>query len=250
VKGFPWHPHRGIETITYMLRGEVDHGDSMGNSGSIRPGGVQWMTAGSGIIHQEMPRGQDDGSMWGFQLWANLPASRKMMTPRYRDVKRDTVPEVTLAGGAKAKIICGNVMGTEGPVTDIVIEPEYLDVTLQPGTTIGHAVKEGHTVFAYVLDGEGYFDQVRDPYSYEIKGANYFDMNRDCLVKNESLVLFDDGDHVLISADKSAVRFLLVSGKPLKEPVAWFGPIVMNTQEELKMAFEEYREGTFIKHGK
>jgi redox-sensitive bicupin YhaK (pirin superfamily) len=247
IKGFPWHPHRGIETITYMLKGEVEHGDSMGNKGTIHAGDIQWMTAGSGIIHQEMPKGRKDGAMWGFQLWANLPASHKMMDPRYRDVKVDSIPEIALDNGTKIKIICGNVNGVRGPVKDIMIEPEYLDIAVQPKSSFKHRVKTGHTVFAYVIEGAGYFDEVRDPYAYEIEGANYFDLNRDCLINNESLVIFNDGNEVSVSTGDKPVRFLLISGKPIGEPVAWYGPIVMNTQEELKTAFEEYRNGTFIK---
>ena len=230
IQGFPWHPHRGIETITYVLYGDVEHGDSMGNSGDISSGDVQWMTAGSGIIHQEMPKGTEEGLMWGFQLWANLPASQKMIDPRYRDVKRDTIPEVTLDGGVKVKIIAGAVNGTEGPVKDIVIDPEYLDVMLPPQTSFSHATKKGHTVFAYTIDGEGYFDP-----------------HKDKLLGKENLVIYDDGDSVNISSLDQPVRFLLISGKPLREPVAWRGPIVMNTREELEIAFEEYRNGTFIK---
>jgi len=250
IKGFPWHPHRGIETITYMLLGKVEHGDSMGNKGIIYPADVQWMTAGNGIIHQEMPKGQKDGSMWGFQLWANLPASRKMMDPRYRDVKSNQIPEVSLAKGVEAKIICGEVNGVKGPVRDIIIDPEYLDITVPSGSDFKYSVKRGYTVFAYVIDGQGYFDEGRDSYAYEREGANYFDLKRDCLIAPENLILYDDGDEVVISTENTPVRFLLVSGKPIKEPVAWYGPIVMNTQEELKIAFEEYRNGTFIKHKK
>ena len=162
IKGFPWHPHRGIETITYMLFGRVEHGDSMRNKGVIQPGDVQWMTAGSGIIHQEMPKGQKDGLMWGFQLWANLPASHKMMDPRYREVKTSQIPEVALAKGVKVKIISGQVNGTKGPVRDIVTDPEYLDITIPSKSTFQYPVKRGHTVLAYVIDGQGYFDEGRD----------------------------------------------------------------------------------------
>ena len=248
LPGFPWHPHRGIETITYMLDGHVEHGDSMGNKGTISPGDVQWMTAGSGIIHQEMPKGDKKGLMGGFQLWANLPASRKMMDPRYQDIKRAMIPEVETGNRVKVKIICGKVNGIEGPVKDIVIEPEYLDVAMQADATFAHAVKKGHTVFAYVIEGEGYFDKGSDSYAYEVEGVNYFDFKRECLMKPENLILFDDGDEVFITTKAAGVRFLLISGKPLKEPVAWYGPIVMNTQEELKVAFEEYNNGNFIKN--
>jgi len=250
LKGFPWHPHRGIETITYVLRGEVEHGDSMGNSGLITSGDVQWMTAGGGIIHQEMPKGDPKRAMSGFQLWANLPASHKMMDPRYRDVKNRQIPEITLKSGAKVKIICGKVDGTQGPVQDIVTDPEYLDVTLPAGAIFAHPVKRERNAFAYVIEGEGYFDQGRDAYGHEIVGANYFDLKRSCLCRNETVILYEDGDEVSVSSEKEGVRFLLVSGKPIGESVAWYGPIVMNTQEELRIAFEEYQNGTFIKHGK
>ena len=248
LKGFPWHPHRGIETITYVLRGEVEHGDSMGNKGVISSGDVQWMTAGNGIIHQEMPNGDPEGFMGGFQLWANLPASHKMMDPRYRDVKSSQTPEVVLGNGTRIKIICGNVSGHSGPVRDIVIDPEYLDVTVPPQTEFSHPTKRGHSVFAYVIGGKGYFCQEKEPFAYEVEGAKYFDMQRDPLVGNETLVLYGDGDEILVSTEKEPVRFILVSGKPIGEPVAWYGPIVMNTQEELEIAFEEYQNGTFIKH--
>ncbi len=250
IKGFPWHPHRGIETITYMLKGTVEHGDSMGNKGIIKPGDVQWMTAGSGIIHQEMPKGEKDGEMWGLQLWANLPASNKMMAPRYREIKKGDIPEVTLETGIKIKVISGSVNGFTGPVRDIVIEPEYLDITVPPNTAFTHPVRTDHTVFAYVLQGEGYFDKGRDSYAYEVEGASYTDLDRECKIKNESLVIYEDGDHVLVTTQDNPVRFLLISGKPIREPVAWYGPIVMNTQEELRVAFQEFQKGTFIKHKK
>ncbi len=248
LPGFPWHPHRGIETITYVLEGDVEHGDSMGNKGDISAGDVQWMTAGSGIVHQEMPKGDARGRMGGFQLWANLPASHKMMDPRYREVKRSRIPEVILEGGVKVKIISGQVNGTQGPVRDIVTDPEYLDVTVPEGASFRHAVKRGHTVFAYVTSGSAYFDPGRDPYARDEVGRNYFDMDRQCLCRSETLVLYGDGDMVAVTAEEEAVRFLLVAGKPIGEPVAWYGPIVMNTAEEIRTAFDEYRRGTFIKH--
>jgi redox-sensitive bicupin YhaK (pirin superfamily) len=248
IRGFPWHPHRGIETISYVLYGKVEHGDSMGNSGVIHSGDVQWMTAGSGIIHQEMPKGREDGWMWGFQLWANLPASHKMMDPRYRDVKSKQIPEVTLNQGVKIKIICGEVNGVKGPVQDIVIDPQYLDVAIPAKSNFRYPAKKGHTVFAYVIEGQGYFDPGRDSYAYEVEGSSYFDLARECLMGPEHLILYDDGEEVVISTEEKPVRFLFVSGKPIKEPVAWQGPIVMNTQEELRVAFEEYQKGTFIKH--
>ena len=229
--GFPWHPHRGIETITYMLCGTVEHGDSMGNKGVISSGDTQWMTAGSGIIHQEMPHGDSRGRMEGFQLWANLPRSHKMMEPRYRDVKCSQVPQVKLGNGVLIKVICGTVGEQRGPVNDIVTRPEYLDVTVPAHTEFVHATAKGHTVFAYVIDGKGYFDRRRDE-----------------AVGNGFAVLYEDGERVFVRTGGEAVRFLLISGKPINEPVAWYGPIVMNTEEELEMAFEEYEKGTFIKH--
>ncbi len=248
LQGFPWHPHRGIETITYVLHGRVEHGDSMGNRGVIESGDVQWMTAGSGIIHQEMPRGRDDGLMWGFQIWANLPASHKMMTPRYRGIVASEITEVTLTGGIRVKVICGEVGGVQGPVRDVVVEPEYLDVSVPAKTSFSHPIKRGHTAFAYVIEGEGFFDPERNAFAHEVVGANYFDMQRRCACTAENLVLYGDGDEVAISTQEVPVRFLLVSGRPIGEPVAWYGPIVMNTQEELRSAFEEYEKGTFIKH--
>ena len=250
LKGFPWHPHRGIETITYVLRGEVEHGDSLGNEGVIHPGDVQWMTAGSGIIHQEMPKGDQKRLMSGFQLWANLPASHKMMDPRYRDVDNQQIPNVPTKNGARVGIICGKLNGVQGPVRDIVTDPEYLDVTVPAGATFTHPVKRGKNGFAYVIEGEGYFDQNRDSYAHEVIGNNYFDFARSCICVNETIVLYGDGDEVSVTSDKNGVRFLLISGKPIGEPVAWYGPIVMNTQEELRLAFEEYQSGAFIKHRK
>jgi quercetin 2,3-dioxygenase len=248
LEGFPWHPHRGMETITYVLRGTVEHRDSLGNRGVISPGDVQWMTAGSGIIHQEMPKGDAQGSMHGFQLWANLPAADKMMEPRYRGIAAGEIPEVTDSGGAKVKIIAGSVGGVTGPVRDVVTHPEYLDVTLPPGRSFTHPTPRGHTVFAYVIDGRGVFCQQKDPYSYEREGENYFDMKRERLIANRHLVVFSDGEAVSVSAEQEPVRFLLVSGKPIGEAIAWHGPIVMNTQDELRVAFEELERDTFIKH--
>jgi redox-sensitive bicupin YhaK (pirin superfamily) len=248
VKGFPWHPHRGIETITYVLQGDVEHGDSMGNTGDIKTGDVQWMAAGSGIIHQEMPKGDANGNMFGFQLWANLPADHKMMPPRYRDVHSSQIPEVTMQNNVTIKIICGEVNGTKGPVQDIMIEPEYMDITVPPYTRYNHPTKRDHTVFAYVINGQGFFCEEKNPFSYEVEGINYFDLERKPYAANEDLLLFGDGDAVLISTEQEPVRFLFVSGKPLNEPIAWAGPIVMNTREELRLAFEEYENGSFIKH--
>ena len=247
-KGFPWHPHRGIETITYVLDGEVEHGDSLGNKGIIGPGDVQWMTAGSGIIHQEMPKGDKNGKMYGFQLWANLPSRDKMMDPRYRDVANEQTPEVKLPGGSTIRIISGAVGGIKGPIQDIVIDPEYIDVTVPAHAEFRHPTKRGHTVFAYIIEGQGYFCKEKNPFSYDVEGRNYFDIQRDPFVGNETIVLFDDGDEVMVSTERHNVRFLLISGKPIGEPVAWYGPIVMNSNDELRIAFEEYQQGTFIKY--
>jgi redox-sensitive bicupin YhaK (pirin superfamily) len=247
IAGFPWHPHRGIETITYVLTGDVEHGDSLGNKGVISSGETQWMTAGSGIIHQEMPKGDARGRMHGFQLWANLPRTHKMMDPRYRDVKSDQVPEVELKNGATVKVICGTVDRRRGPVRDIVTDPEYLDVTVPAGSEFSHKIPRGHTAFAYVIGGKGVFCDKENPFSYDVEGRNYFDMQRDPCIEDGMLVLFGDGDEVSASTESEPVRFLLVSGKPIGEPVAWYGPIVMNTNEELELAFDEYRKGTFIK---
>jgi len=247
LKGFPWHPHRGIETITYVLAGDVEHGDSMGNGGVISAGDVQWMTAGSGIIHQEMPKGDLQGRMYGFQLWANLPASHKMMDPRYQGVTSAQIPEVTDPNGNKIKVICGQVNSAPGPVQDIVTDPEYLDVAVMPGATFVHPTPHDYTVFAYVIEGSGDFCRQSDPYSYEVEGANYFDMEREPLIGNGHLVLFSEGEAVSVRAEQEPVRFLLISGKPIREPIAWYGPIVMNTQQELRTAFEELQRGTFIK---
>ena len=248
LSGFPWHPHRGMETITYVLRGEVEHADSLGNRGTIAPGDVQWMTAGSGIIHQEMPKGDSAGVLHGFQLWANLPGANKMIAPRYRGIGSDEIPEVKDSGGATIKIVAGAVGEVSGPVRDVVTKPEYLDVSLPPGATFIHHTARGHTVFAYVIGGKGVFCHQDDPFGYDVEGDKYFDMERDRLIGNRHLVLFGDGDAVSVSAEAEPLRFLLISGNPIREPVAWHGPIVMNTQQELRVAFEELKQGTFIKH--
>jgi quercetin 2,3-dioxygenase len=250
LKGFPWHPHRGIETITYVLEGSVEHGDNMGNKGVITVGDIQWMTAGSGIIHQEMPKGDESGRMGGFQLWANLPASHKMMDPRYRGLTKDEIPEIVLENGVKIRIICGEAEGTKGPVTDIVTDPEYIDVTVPPHSEFKRPTKGGHTVLAYVIGGEGHFCGEGDPFAYEVEGANYFDMERKSAIGDHNLIAFEDGERIVVSTGGEGVRFLLISGRPIGEPIAWYGPIVMNTQEELQIAFDEYRAGTFIKYGK
>jgi redox-sensitive bicupin YhaK (pirin superfamily) len=248
IKGFPWHPHRGIETITYVLRGNVEHGDNMGNKGVIGAGDVQWMTAGSGIIHQEMPKGDEAGRMGGFQLWANLPASHKMMNPRYREVKSHEMPVVSDGDGVAIRIICGEVKGTRGPVQDIVTDPAYLDVAVPAKTEFVHPTPLDHTVFAYVIEGKACFCQEKDPFTYEVEAVNYFDIQRTPFVTSETVVLFGNGEHIVVSTEDEPVRFLLISGKPIGQPVAWYGPIVMNTRAELRIAFEEYSKGAFIKH--
>ncbi len=248
LPGFPWHPHRGIETITYMIRGTAEHGDSLGHRGVIGPGDVQWMTAGSGIVHQEMPKGGPDGRMGGFQLWANLPAAQKMMDPRYRDVKAADIPEVALPGGVTARIVCGAVGKVRGPVRDIVIEPEYLDVAMPPEAEFVHPTGLGRTVLAYVFEGQACFSGEDARPSYDIEPASYFDLERKPVQGDHAVIVFGDGRQVKVRTAASPVRFLFVSGRPLGEPVAWQGPIVMNTQEELRTAFREYRAGTFLKH--
>jgi len=229
IAGFPWHPHRGIETVTYMLEGKVEHGDSMGNKGIIGAGDVQWMTAGSGIIHQEMPKGIN-GRMGGFQLWVNLPSTHKMMGPRYRGIINEQIPEVLTGKNIKIRVISGEVDGIKGPVEDLVVDTEYLDVSMAPDTEFEHSIKKDYKAFAYVIGGSGYFES-----------------GKSRSIGEENLVIFKDGDSVKIKADDKDLRFLLISGKPLGEPVAWHGPIVMNTREELEIAFDEYRNGTFIK---
>ena len=229
--GFPWHPHRGIETISYILDGAVEHGDSMGNKGVIGAGDVQWMTAGSGIIHQEMPKGDRGGRMRGFQLWANLPARHKMMPPRYQEITARQIPEVSLPNGGVVRLVCGKLNGLEGPVRDIVTNPEFLDVTLPPGAAFHHPIPAAHSVFAYVFEGEARFDtETLSP-----TGVAH-------------VVLIGKGTDVSVSAGSDGVRFLLISGQPLGEPVAWRGPIVMNTDEELATAFDEFEKGTFLKY--
>ena len=245
--GFPWHPHRGIETITYVLRGKVAHGDSMGNSGVIGAGDVQWMTAGSGILHQEMPQGDPDGRMYGFQLWANLPCTHKMMEPRYQDVKSAQIPEATLAGGISVRVICGELAGVRGPVQNIVIDPQYLDVTIPAQTRFSFPTRPGYTVFAYIIDGRAVFCDETDPFGCERQGSSYFDTRHEPWLGDRTLVVFADGDQIVVNTEETPLRFLLISGRPIREPVAWYGPIVMNTQQELRQAFDELEHGTFIK---
>jgi len=248
LAGFPWHPHRGIETITYVLAGTVEHGDSMGNHGAIAAGDVQWMTAGSGIIHQEMPKGDQAGRMHGFQLWANLPASLKMTSPRYQDIAAANVPNVIDDDGTSVRIICGEFWGKRGPVEGVATEPRYLDVTVPPGRRKTLPVETDRHAFAYVFEGSGTFASASQPFGVltEKETAAGETLVRE-RTGNRSLVLFDSGDAIVVQAGEEGVRFLLVSGRPIREPVAWYGPIVMNTEAELRQAVGELREGTFIK---
>jgi len=239
--GFPWHPHRGIETITYVLAGTVEHGDSMGNKGEISAGDIQWMTAGSGIVHQEMPKGDDQGRMHGFQLWANLPAALKMTPPRYQEVKSADIPEITDDDGTKVRVVCGTFWDKTGPVDGIATDPVYLDVSVPPGKSKTLPVAMDRHAFAYVFAGSGEFRDASEPRAVPTE-----DVGGPQAVDNRSLVLFDSGDEVSVQAGDEGIRFLLVSGKPLQEPVAWHGPIVMNTQDELREAFEQIEDGTFL----
>lgn len=247
--GFPWHPHRGIETITYVLAGTVDHGDSLGNRGTLGSGDVQWMTAGSGILHQEMPQGDSAGRMHGFQLWANLPSRLKMTAPRYQDIKGADIPEVTDDDGTTVRVICGEFWGRRGPVDGVAAEPRYLDVTVPPGRRRRLPVEHGRQVFAYVFEGAGSFVDASPPGGVLTEKAT---PAGDIVVRettgNRSLVLFDSGDEITVQAGDEGIRFILVSGQPLREPVAWYGPIVMNTRAELQQAVSELNRGTFIRH--
>lgn len=248
VAGFPWHPHRGIETITYVLAGTVDHGDSLGNRGSLGAGDVQWMTAGSGILHQEMPRGDTTGQMHGFQLWANLPARLKMTAPRYQDVSAKDIPEVVDDDATRVRVVCGDFWGRKGPVEGVAADPRYLDIFVPPGVRKTLPVETTRHAFAYVFEGSGTFRDASDPRL--VRREDEADSGGFVTDEagNRSLVLFDRGDEVVVQAGEQGIRFLLVSGQPLEEPVAWHGPIVMNTKEELQQAFNEFRNGTFIKH--
>ncbi len=247
LAGFPWHPHRGIETVTYVLAGTVEHGDSMGNSGVIGAGDVQWMTAGSGIVHQEMPKGDTAGRMHGFQLWANLPAALKMTAPRYQEIKADEIPEVTDDDGTQARIICGAFWGKRGPVDGIAADPVYLDITVPASQKKVIPVETSRHAFAYVFAGSGKFCNASCPLAVPTEPVGWWDTSPPVNADNRSLVLFARGDEVVVEAGDEGVRFLLVSGQPLGEPVAWYGPIVMNTQEELRQAFAELQQGTFLK---
>jgi redox-sensitive bicupin YhaK (pirin superfamily) len=246
--GFPWHPHRGIETITYVLAGSVEHGDSLGNKGKMGAGDIQWMTAGSGILHQEMPKGDPQGRMHGFQLWANLPASLKMTDPRYQDIPSAAIPEVTDDDGTHVRVICGEFWGKKGPVEGVAADPSYLDISVPPGKTKRLKVETTRHAFAYVFAGAGTFRDSSTPQAVLTESAVKPDAEPVYDATNHSLVLFDRGDEVVVKAGPEGIRFLLISGKPLEEPVAWYGPIVMNTQTELQKAMSELRDGTFIKH--
>jgi len=247
LAGFPWHPHRGIETITYVLAGTVEHGDSMGNRGAIAPGDVQWMTAGSGIIHQEMPKGDPTGRMHGFQLWANLPASLKMTPPRYQEVKTRDIPEITDDDGTHVRVVCGTFWGKSGPVDGIAADPIYIDVSVPAGQRKTLPVETTRHAFAYVFSGSGKFCNASGPLSVPTEGVGWADDKPPSEADNRSLILFDRGDEVEVRAGEEGIRFLLVSGKPLQEPVAWYGPIVMNTQAQLQQAYQELEQGTFLK---
>jgi redox-sensitive bicupin YhaK (pirin superfamily) len=246
LAGFPWHPHRGIETITYVLAGTVEHGDSLGNRGSLGSGDIQWMTAGSGILHQEMPKGDPAGRMHGFQLWANLPSSLKMTAPRYQDVQGKDVPEVVDDDGTTVRIVCGSFWGKTGPVEGVAADPRYLDIFVPPGVRKVLPVETSNHAFAYVFQGSGTFRDASSPRAVQtdVVGTG---VERPDFIGNRSMVLFDQGDEVVVQAGEEAVRFLLVSGKPIEEPVAWYGPIVMNTRQELQVALDELNRGTFIK---
>ncbi|MEO8635560.1 MAG: pirin family protein [Gemmatimonadales bacterium] len=245
--GFPWHPHRGIETITYVLTGTVDHADSLGNHGALGAGDVQWMTAGSGILHQEMPKGDPQGRMHGFQLWANLPSTLKMIAPRYQDVSARDIPEVTDDDGVRVRVVCGSFWGRTGPVDGVAADPRYLDVWVPPGQRKVLPVEVTRHAFAYIFEGSGSFRDASAPQAVKSEEAGAEDKVSLSDIGNRSLVLFDRGDEVTVQAGEHGMRFLLVSGQPIEEPVAWHGPIVMNTQEELRQAVSELRDGTFIK---
>jgi redox-sensitive bicupin YhaK (pirin superfamily) len=247
LAGFPWHPHRGIETITYVLAGNVAHGDSLGNRGNLGAGDVQWMTAGSGIMHQEMPQGDAQGRMHGFQLWANLPSSLKMTAPRYQDIAANDIPDVVDDDGTRVRVIVGDFWGKKGPVEGVAADPQYIDVSVPPGRQKRLAVETSRHAFAYVFAGSGTFRDASQPRGVLTEAVDGTDGVTRERTGNRSLVLFDSGDEVVVQAGDEGIRFLLVSGKPIEEPVAWYGPIVMNTKTELQQALTELRNGTFIK---
>ncbi len=245
-KGFPWHPHRGIETITYVLAGSVDHRDSLGNQGSLGAGDVQWMTAGRGILHQEMPQGDPKGRMHGFQLWANLPSTLKMSAPRYQDVTSRDIPEVTDDDGTKVRVVCGDFWGVSGPVDGVAADPRYLDVWVPPGRKKTLPVETTRHAFSYVFEGTGKFLNASEPMAVATEDLESGVITRGTAVENRNLVIFDRGDEVVVQAGEEGIRFLLVSGQPLGEPIAWHGPIVMNTQGEIQQALADLRNGTFL----
>ena len=247
LAGFPWHPHRGIETITYVLAGSADHRDSLGNHGSLGPGDVQWMTAGRGIMHQEMPKGDAKGRMHGFQLWANLPSSLKMTAPRYQDISAADIPEITDDDGTRARVIVGEFWGQRGPVEGVAADPRYLDVSVPPGKQKRIEIEVTRHAFAYVFEGSAAFRDASEPRGVLTEAVDGSDLITRDEAGNRSLVLFDRGDEIVVQAGEQGVRFLLVSGRPIDEPVAWYGPIVMNTQSELRQAMSELRNGTFIR---
>jgi len=251
LAGFPWHPHRGIETITYVLTGTVAHGDSLGNRGTLGAGDVQWMTAGSGILHQEMPKGDPKGRMHGFQLWANLPSSLKMTHPRYQDIRAPDIPEVIDDDGTVVRVVCGDFWGKQGPVEGVAADPRYLDVWVPPGRRKTLPVETTRQAFAYVFEGSGSFRDASSPRGVPTEPVAESGVGATVVEQtgNRSLVQFDRGDEVTVQAGDQGIRFLLISGKPIQEPVAWYGPIVMNTREELRRAYAELQDGTFIKHG-
>jgi redox-sensitive bicupin YhaK (pirin superfamily) len=249
IAGFPWHPHRGIETITYVLAGTVFHGDSLGNSGQLGAGDIQWMTAGRGILHQEMPKGDPKGRMHGFQLWANLPSSLKMTTPRYQDVGGKDIPEIVDDDGTRVRVVCGSFWGKKGPVDGVAADPTYLDVSVPPGKRKTLAVDSRRNAFAYVFEGSGNFRDASPPQGVLTDQPGPVEHLIREQTGNRSLVLFDRGDEVTVQAGDEGIRFLLVSGTPIEEPVAWYGPIVMNTKEELRQAYAELQAGTFIQKG-
>jgi redox-sensitive bicupin YhaK (pirin superfamily) len=246
LAGFPWHPHRGIETITYVLAGEVVHGDSLGNHGRMTAGDVQWMTAGSGILHQEMPKGDDRGRMHGFQLWANLPASLKMTNPRYQDIPASAIPLSTDDDGTVARVICGEFRGRRGPVEGVAADPHYIDISIPPNRLKHIEVETTRNAFAYVFAGSGSFRDASTPRAVLTESATNPSIQATYEARNHSLVLFDRGDEIVVRSGPEGIRFLLVSGKPIEEPVAWRGPIVMNSEAELNQAWTELRNGTFI----
>jgi len=247
IKGFPWHPHRGIETITYVLTGTVMHGDSLGNAGTLGAGDIQWMTAGRGILHQEMPQGDPAGRMHGFQLWANLPSSLKMTTPRYQDIAAPDVPEVTDDDGTRVRVVCGSFWGRRGPVEGVAADPSYVDISVPPGKRRTFEVDARRNAFAYVFEGSGTFRDASEPRGVLTDTPGPVENIVREPAGDRSLVLFDSGDEIVVQAGEHGIRFLLVSGKPIQEPVAWYGPIVMNTRDELRQAVEDLERGTFIR---